>query len=744
VYQRALPATAWVLASSGGKGTGWLLDRDRRLLVTNYHVVGESLAVDAVFPVVEKGALLADRGWYLANLHRLKQDGHAVAGRLLRRDKRCDLALIELETIPAGALALPLAAHGPYPGERVHSIGNRRDLDVLWVYTQGSVRQVYRTQEGYFWRGLHLGKGAHLVVTQSPINEGDSGGALLNDAGEVVGVAAAVRWQVPLACVCIEVQEVRALAELPPRPERPVPKAGDRLSGKEVYAQTLRAVALVRTPSSSSRATGWVVDRARKLLVTAYHVVGNQDRIEVTFPVYQAGRPVVEYAHYRDQRPRLKESGHATRGNVLWKDARRNLALVELETLPKDVVELSLADTAPRPGETTHCVGNPNNIEALWVYTAGSVRQLGRANLGNSTDPPDPQVIVVQAPLNDGDHGAPVVNDQGRLIGVTAGKDAPQQLVSYCVAVSEVKELLADARALWGPRSAAEYQQRGRHFLALRRLDRAIAALDRAIELDATRASAWSDRGAAHLLHGDAERAVADCSAALRLQPRLTEALCGRALACIARGDLVKALADCTEALRLEPSCATALSVRGEIRRRQGNLDAALADGDEATRLDRRLPLAFYHRGLTWADRGDAARALADFGEAIRLDSRDVRAHLARAGEYVRAEEWEKAAADYAAALRLQDDRPAPILQEIERRAADLCRGERPRWIGCAELCQRSFKAVATVFEDRPEVQKTVATALAAAQRESDPRKRALALRAALQELTNRLTAGKP
>src|SRR5262249_28268869 len=137
----------------------------------------------------------------------------------------------------------------------------------------------------------------------------------------------------------------------------------------------------------------------------------------------------------------------------------------------------------------------PNNMEALWVYTAGTVRQVFRTNLGKSADGPDPLVVVVQAPINDGDHGGPVLDEHGELVAVTCGKDGPQQLVSYCIAVTEVKGFLADARPHWDPHSASDHQQRGRHYRDLQAYDRAVADFSQAIRLEPARATAYSDRG---------------------------------------------------------------------------------------------------------------------------------------------------------------------------------------------------------------------------------------------------------
>jgi len=55
-----------------------------------------------------------------------------------------DLALIQLEgAIPTEARSLKLSKESPSPGQRVHSVGNPGASGALWVYTPGSVRQVY-------------------------------------------------------------------------------------------------------------------------------------------------------------------------------------------------------------------------------------------------------------------------------------------------------------------------------------------------------------------------------------------------------------------------------------------------------------------------------------------------------------------------------------------------------------------------------------------------------------------------
>ena len=358
---------------------------------------------------------------------------------------------MELDALPDDVTELKLAAVRPPPGEEVHSVGNRRDLDQLWGCTTGHVRQTFRTDEGYFWHGRQLAKGAGIVLAGSPINEGDSGGPVVNGRGEVVGVVSAVRWQTRLASLCINADEVRAFAKLPPPAADE--KAGET-AGAEVYRRALRSVAVIKTSVSNGRGTAWVLDKGRGLLVTSATSVGTPDFVDVLFPFRKDGRTVAEATFYRDHLRELREDGHARRGRVLARDVERNLALVEVEALPDGTADLPPADEPPEPGARLHALGNPNSVEALWVYAAGSVRQLGRARLAAAEEAKKVRVVVAQLPLSDGDSGGPVLDDRGRLVGVAAGKDAPQQLVGYLLDVREVKSFLEATRPLRQPRGA--------------------------------------------------------------------------------------------------------------------------------------------------------------------------------------------------------------------------------------------------------------------------------------------------
>ena len=210
-------------------------------------------------------------------------------------------------------------------------------------------------------------------------------------------------------------------------------------------------------------------------------------------------------------------------GTVLATDVRRNLAVLELEAVPDGATEAPLAQDSPAPGDSLHALSNPNRLNVLWVYTACAVRQLGRANLGQTTESPDPTVLIVQAPLIEGDGGGPLLNDRAELVGVVTGRTGPQQQVAFCLTLDEVRAFLNENRLRWEPASAAALVQRGDVFIKARQYARPHADFDAAQRLDSHYALAWCEQGRTFYLQGDDDAAVR-----LRPRRRIGPETCGR------------------------------------------------------------------------------------------------------------------------------------------------------------------------------------------------------------------------
>lgn len=179
LYQKALRSVTYVVNRDGTcAGSGTLVDARRRWVVTNHHVVaGARGTVQVHFPVLRDGLPVQDVNFYAQR--------PAIAGRILLSDPTRDVAVVELESLPAGAAAMPLAERSPMPGSRVHLVGNGVAVGAAFAYEEGRIRAVSR-RRFVMTNGQQLD--ALMVTSDLPINPGDSGSALFNDRGEVVAV----------------------------------------------------------------------------------------------------------------------------------------------------------------------------------------------------------------------------------------------------------------------------------------------------------------------------------------------------------------------------------------------------------------------------------------------------------------------------------------------------------------------------------------------------------------------------
>ena len=483
VHGRLLYSTAWIRTSQG-VGTGWIVDQSKRFMVTNLHVVGDAEKVEAFFVALKDVCPITERNYYLENQKALHEQGRAVRGRVIARREASDLALVELDRLPDGIAALPLCSREPEPGERLHLVGHRQDSEALWVHSVGEVRQRGRLSDGYFWHGKKLAVDAECLIVQAPILIGDSGAPVVNVMGEVVGVLSGLR-QAPLAAIVIQTAEVRALlAQAKGIPQ----KTQDNASAvATIYSKLVMAGAWVRPTATEGRAIGWIFDKRKRLLLTTASGVGPSDRVDMLFPRFKGAELVADLSAYADHID-LRTKGSLVRGVVLHRDTQRDLAMVELDSLPAHVVELALEKDEPTPGENVHAVTLPSGVELLWLYSTGAVRQ--SANIGISGTGNGEQLkvrtLLLQIPHQAGSSGGAVVNDKGRVIGLLAAKEGPQQQLGFAIASSELETFLRAARSLYSPENAEQLHRLAKLWRTHGRIERAEELMHKALSLEPT------------------------------------------------------------------------------------------------------------------------------------------------------------------------------------------------------------------------------------------------------------------
>ena len=160
VYAAVNPATVLVVAEMGEKasiGTGVILTEDG-YIVTNAHVIADGQSVLVV---------LADARQYEAEL--------------VGFDSAEDLAVLKA----VDAEDLPTAVLGDsdecWVGDTVYAIGNPLGVELRGTLTQGIISAIDR-------RVTMDGKAMTMLQTTAALNNGNSGGPLINEYGQVIGI----------------------------------------------------------------------------------------------------------------------------------------------------------------------------------------------------------------------------------------------------------------------------------------------------------------------------------------------------------------------------------------------------------------------------------------------------------------------------------------------------------------------------------------------------------------------------
>src|SRR5437763_1068049 len=99
-----------------GHGTCWVVEAEKRLVITNQHVVLGHDTCKVAFPRCQSGNVLTNSGLY--------PQSDYIPGKVLARDSKRDLALVRLDRLPKGAKALVLAPKGIMSGQEIWAIGN--------------------------------------------------------------------------------------------------------------------------------------------------------------------------------------------------------------------------------------------------------------------------------------------------------------------------------------------------------------------------------------------------------------------------------------------------------------------------------------------------------------------------------------------------------------------------------------------------------------------------------------------
>jgi S1-C subfamily serine protease len=207
-YERVVDSVVMIAAFDGnwnvGYGSGVLIDADKGEILTAYHVIAPDKPCYAFFPLRGQQGLVTATNEYFP-----KRELHLLC-EFVGKDPKRDLAILRLKAPVPKRKAVSLAASSPKPGQAIFAIGSAFPSGPLWRFAGGNVRQVY--QDSFkFAHGQEIA--ARVVEHTVPTNGGDSGGPVLNRAGELVGITSCRYETLNQVQKAIDITEIRAFLD---------------------------------------------------------------------------------------------------------------------------------------------------------------------------------------------------------------------------------------------------------------------------------------------------------------------------------------------------------------------------------------------------------------------------------------------------------------------------------------------------------------------------------------------------
>ncbi|MDR2088770.1 MAG: trypsin-like peptidase domain-containing protein [Clostridiales Family XIII bacterium] len=147
----------------------------------------------------------------------------------------------------------------------------------------------------------------------------------------------------------------------------------------------------------------------------------------------------------------LLEDGRDVQGNVIWNDRTLDLAIVKVEANNLTAAELGDSDLL-KIGSYIAAIGNPMGLNFRSSVSQGVVSGLDRTIVASSggTEADAVQMdglIQVDAAINVGNSGGPLVNSLGQVIGINTARNQNGEGMGFAIPINTAKPIVDSVKA---------------------------------------------------------------------------------------------------------------------------------------------------------------------------------------------------------------------------------------------------------------------------------------------------------
>lgn len=362
------------------------------------------------------------------------------------------------------------------------------------------------------------------------------------------------------------------------------------MNGNQTTARAaiLILFALATTPAvaanESSEALPTLIKRVQPAIVTVvgYDESGEISQLGTGFFVDRRGH-VITNRHVLAGAAKAEVRGASGRTyavtRVLAENVEADLIKLAVDIPITRVRILKMNRDVPEPGERVVVIGSPYGLEkTVSDGIVSTVREA--ADMG--------QMIQITAPISSGSSGSPVLNMQGRVLGVATVQLADGQNLNFAVPSVKAIELRGEPKVFvdW---AADTHEKAALKAAAAGKFETSLELYQRALKIRSTSARAHDGAGMALHALGRYDEALAAYEAALAENPRYTTARYHLAELYERRNELDKAIFSYKEVLAIEPMNARAHHNAAVVLAKQGDRAGAMHHYEQLRALDATL-----------------------------------------------------------------------------------------------------------------------------------------------------------
>lgn len=194
----------------------------------------------------------------------------------------------------------------------------------------------------------------------------------------------------------------------------------------EIYNNAVKSTVLIVAPEIGSGA-GFVIDESKGLVVTNFHVTRGLKNVLVAFYNKNIQDP---------------SNLNFYPASVIRYSAKKDISILKISSLPNNIQELNWGKSKElNVGGKVHTIGHP--LSLTWTYSHGLITAIRKKFRFGEEERAN--VIQMDVSISPGNSGGPLLNDNGKVVGVVTFSSSSKyaQNLNFAISSQEIKRILS-------------------------------------------------------------------------------------------------------------------------------------------------------------------------------------------------------------------------------------------------------------------------------------------------------------